>query len=182
MPSSSSASSKPRSRPLTSRPLDILFLFYFVIHIPITLLVDIQPLSPATLHPQPIKQALADYIAVTGDFLMEQKPNNPWFLSILTLELLFQFPFFFVAAHYIWHDRLKEIRTLSIAYCAHVLTTMVPICWEFAVSGKRQTELQRTLVFAVYGPWVLIPLLFLWRLTLGFEKDAPVKEKTKKQA
>ena len=39
------------STPLLSRKLDILYLIFFTIHIPVILLVDIVPLYPAIPHP-----------------------------------------------------------------------------------------------------------------------------------
>ncbi|KAJ3210371.1 Transmembrane protein 97 [Dinochytrium kinnereticum] len=139
---------KSTSRPFSKRPLDLLFLFYFVIHVPITLLIDIQPLSPPTLHPPAIKALMNTYLNISGDFLMATSPT--WFLSILWCELLIQFPFFFYAIHGIWTDS-PHMRVASVAYAGHVLTTMVPILVSFAASGELQTERQR-MTFG-YAAW-----------------------------
>lgn len=53
--------------------------------------------------------------------------NAPlWFKAIITAELLFQLPFFFVAVYGLWYRR-NWLRTPGLLYGAHVCTTLVPI-------------------------------------------------------
>ncbi|KAJ3110030.1 Transmembrane protein 97 [Phlyctochytrium bullatum] len=154
------------SRPFSQRPLDALFFFYFVIHIPITLLIDIQPFLPQDWYPLAVKDALKMHVDLAGDFLMGKPPT--WFASIIACEGLIQFPFFFYAAYGLWKDS-PAIRLPSVAYSAHVLTTMVPIVASFLFSGDLQTPQQRAVSMSIYGPWVVIPLLYFYQMTFGFE-------------
>ena len=77
------------------------------------------------------------------------------------MELLLQVPFFFVAlSAFIW--RRNFIRIPVIVYGAHTATTLVPILAElFEMRGVTST--QRALIVAIYAPYLIMPLLMLWR-------------------
>lgn len=105
-------------RPLTSRPLDLLYMVFFLviiylfvdpshslneprqIHIPNTFLVDVQALYPTHIVPKVISQLPRLYVDFSGDPLIGGAMGYPgfggrdqfaWFHSFLTLELSVSF-------------------------------------------------------------------------------------------
>ena len=68
-----------------------LFLGYFITHIPITILIDLQGAFPE-YYPKPIRNVVLWYVETFGDFLMESGPM--WFRSFLYCKLYY-FTFFF---------------------------------------------------------------------------------------
>ena len=89
-----------------------------------------------------------------------------WFKSVLAAEVVLQLPFFFVAL-YAWLTKATWIRIPTIAYGAHVATTLVPIIGDFlfAQGGPVlfQNTQQRLTLVALYSPYFVIPLLLMWR-------------------
>lgn len=62
---------------LSQRKIDILFLVYFVVHIPTTIFFDCQSLFP-DYYPQALKSIVVDYVAALQDpFVLA---NPPWFV------------------------------------------------------------------------------------------------------
>ena len=106
--------------------------------------------------------------------------NLLWFQSIVTLELLFQLPFFFVALYYLSDASDKSypdsFRTACIAYGAHTATTMAPILATL-VTNSNATMTERMAVTAVYLPYLVFPLWILW--IAATTRRVEVKSKTK---
>ena len=65
----------------------IVFLFYFITHIPITLIVDAQALF-GTYYPASLQSLVSWYTTTLNDRLFIAKPV--WFKSFIIAELLFQ--------------------------------------------------------------------------------------------
>ncbi|RKO93498.1 hypothetical protein BDK51DRAFT_39042 [Blyttiomyces helicus] len=100
------------ARSLISRPLDLVFVFFFVSHIPATILVDGQErktgpafpgglpvLFPATFFPEAVRDALRTWVALSGDPFMTPvsrgEPALAWFTAIVAAEWAVQLPMFF---------------------------------------------------------------------------------------
>ena len=67
------------------------FVAFFLIHIPITILFDIQgTLVPSSVYPEQLQQTTAWYVREFEDFLMGAPPL--WFRSFIFFELFFQLP------------------------------------------------------------------------------------------
>uniref|UniRef100_A0A8C5NPP0 Transmembrane protein 97 n=1 Tax=Junco hyemalis TaxID=40217 RepID=A0A8C5NPP0_JUNHY len=73
-----------------------LFALYFISHIPITALIDLQPLLPAGIAPRAVN-LLQQYAASFRDPLMLQPPE--WFKAFIYCEAFLQLPFFPIAAY-----------------------------------------------------------------------------------
>lgn len=99
--------------PLLKRPLDILFILYFLLHIPITLIVDTQCIFPSTLFPAWAQQLTHDWIRDYDDQLVATKPI--WFQSFIWAELIFHIPYFFVAIYAFTKGQL----TVKHTVCQH---------------------------------------------------------------
>jgi hypothetical protein len=95
-------------------PLRYLFLAYFVSHIPITFCIDGQYFfGQWVTYPSCVYQLLQFHCSHFEDFLMRSPPN--WFSSVLTIECVLQFPFFFVATWSIY-TRKPWVRIPLIVY------------------------------------------------------------------
>ena len=96
-----------------NKVLDAIFIAFFALHIPITLVIDAQVILPPQYYPNWCRELLNMWVEMSGDTLMMQHPL--WFKSLVLSELLFQLPFFFVA---VFAFTYKEdwIRIPSILY------------------------------------------------------------------
>ncbi|KAI8333614.1 transmembrane protein 6/97 [Chlamydoabsidia padenii] len=141
----------------TGRPLDFVFFIFFITHIPITLLLDLQAIYPTWLVPSVLLQANAWYVNLTHDPFMGATSPIYWFQSFVSLEAICQLPFFFVASHGLYYDQ-SFIRLPMIVYGAHVVTTVVPLLGELILNPL---HVNRVMLLAIYSPYFLIPLLIL---------------------
>jgi hypothetical protein len=93
-------------RPLASRPLDILWIAFFALHLSASLLIDSQAFVPRRLVPAPLSRLLQQYLADSRDPLitaaLRRDPSYAWFITALALELCVQCPAF---AAGIWGSR-----------------------------------------------------------------------------
>ena len=131
----------------------VAFLAYFITHIPITLCIDLQGVFHEH-YPVILKELYQWYLVEFNDVVMTSA--RPWLQSFLYAELLFQFPFFFVVIYGLIY-RKNWIRIPSIAYGAHVSTTVLPIILEFAFS-MQMTVHQKAVLLAIYSPYFIFPL------------------------
>ncbi|NWH77852.1 SGMR2 protein, partial [Piaya cayana] len=146
-----------------------LFALYFLSHIPITLLFDLQPLLPAGLCPAALTELLQGYAAAFNDPMMLQPPE--WFKAFIYCEAFLQMPFFPIAAYAFLKGGCKWIRTPAIIYSTHVATTLVPILAHILFHDFSkpedlgpQTLRERLTLLSVYVPYLLIPLLILYTM------------------
>jgi len=149
----------------------VVFLGFFVSHIPATALVDAQAVLPAWVFPGFARDALAWWVTSCGDPLMGARPL--WFRAIVTAEVTLQFPFFFYAIRGLL-ARDDRIRVPCVAYAGHVCTTMVPILAELVWGGHAATASQRALLVAVYLPYLVVPLgllAFMASAAAPFHRD-----------
>jgi hypothetical protein len=135
--------------------LRIVFLFYFITHIPISIVLDYQALL-SEWYPQNLRDFYNWYATSFNDVLMSARPV--WLQSFIFAELFFQGPFFFVAIYALLRKR-AWIRIPGIIYGVHVATTVLPILAEIAFSKKNSLKEKRVL-FCCYSPYFIIPALF----------------------
>uniref|UniRef100_A0A8C2U6I0 Transmembrane protein 97 n=1 Tax=Coturnix japonica TaxID=93934 RepID=A0A8C2U6I0_COTJA len=95
------------------RCLEAAFALYFISHIPITLLIDLQPLLPAGLYPQQVR-LLTWYATTFRDPMMLQPPA--WFKAFIYCEAALQLPFFPVAAYAFLKGRYKHVRMCPVQH------------------------------------------------------------------
>eukprot|EP01038_Epipyxis_sp_PR26KG_P004608 gene4608-6485_t len=150
--------------------LRMVFIIYFVTHIPITLCLDLQALL-GEFYPVSLKDFHLFYVSTYNDPLMRLQPI--WFKSFIFLELIFQLPFFFAASYGLIY-RKNWIRIPSIIYGTHVATTLVPILASFAFGENTINE--KITLASFYLPYLIIPILLVVSMLNG---DPFVKAKTK---
>ncbi|KAF6767156.1 Transmembrane protein 6/97 [Kalmanozyma brasiliensis GHG001] len=176
-----------RRQPLTSRPLDILYLSYFVIHLAASVAIDAQLAYPPysqRLFPEPLRKVLADYLTSSKDpFLLAAargSADHVWFRVLLISEAVFQIPCFVVAIWGLIHD---EKRTYPLMVCYGTLaasSTLQCICSIlFGSDGRNLTSAQITALLQNYVPFCLIPTLLTVDMMLRIMGLLSEKEATK---
>lgn len=109
------------------------------------------------------------YAGEFRDPLVQDPPE--WFQSFVFCELVFQLPFFPIAAYAFFKGSCRWIRTPAIIYSVHTMTTVIPILStllfeDFSVGGGfraqgPETLPERLILVSVYAPYLLIPLILL---------------------
>ncbi|KAG2088013.1 transmembrane protein 6/97 [Suillus discolor] len=162
--------------PITSRPLDLVYFVFFLVHIPATLLIDLQALYPPWLIPYFIRALPRLYIQMSNDPLIgsvlgmlgDSKPFV-WFKTFLAVEALFQFPVFILGARGLWRDS-RSIYVLLLVYAASTTTTTLPCLSVLLATPTTSaqtiankivsvTTFQRSLLLSSYIPFFVIPLI-----------------------
>ncbi|KIL69356.1 hypothetical protein M378DRAFT_184524 [Amanita muscaria Koide BX008] len=170
--------------PLKARPLDLLYFWFFVIHLPTSLLVDAQHFYPAWIVPSFAKSLVQTYLMMSNDPLLGSASGyfGPigdkmvWFNSFVTLELLFQVPVFILGARGLYKGS-RAIYVLILVYGASTFTTLIP-CLAVVLSAPSTSATtiankiisltfeQRLLLLSSYLPFAIIPLMMT--VDMGF--------------
>lgn len=168
------------------RALEIIFFLYFATHIPITLFIDLQALLPEHVYPQQLKDVLRWYSEEFKDPMVVDPPE--WFKSFIFCEAFLQLPFFPIAAYAFLKGGCRWIRTPTILYATHVATTLLPILSHilfYQFPGKPiagpQTSQERWLLFSIYFPYLLVPLLLLLTMLLSSTYNSEGRNTTSKK-
>lgn len=156
--------------PLSKRPYDWLFLAYFALHLPISILVDLQIIFPRSWFPAVLRSTLDDWVRDADDVLTGTRPV--FFQAFVWVELVFHIPYFCFALYAFAKGR-NWIRDVSIIYATAVLLSMVaviPESWDRS-KAPLQTKLMLQSVLAI---WCVLPLLLLQRVWSRNVFDYPV--------
>jgi steroid 5-alpha reductase family enzyme len=171
---------RPAAEPSPMSLFDRFLVVWFVIGIGITYLIDIEQVlvtSPAQYGqpgytpiwpPAPFVHAVHWW--GTWDHLVMARPA--WYRAAIWLEVLVQAPFYALALE-AWARRRDSIRIPAIVY-ATVLLTIMPMILTEQLYGPHATH-HPALILGVYGPYVVMPILILWRVRspLVFPRGAP---------
>ncbi|EJD07293.1 uncharacterized protein FOMMEDRAFT_100463 [Fomitiporia mediterranea MF3/22] len=118
--------------PLKSRPMDIIYFIFFLIHIPATILIDLQVLYPAEFVPKAIAELPKWYLQQYADPIIAGvfDLNGPpalwvWLKSFMVLEAVFQLPVFFIGLYALWTDSFVTY-PLFLIYSASATTSTLP--------------------------------------------------------
>nr|XP_020038087.1 transmembrane protein 97 [Castor canadensis] len=151
------------------RCLEWLLGLYFLSHIPITLFMDLQLLLPPELYPVEFRNLINWYSKEFKDPLVQNPPL--WFQSFVFCELVFQLPFFPIATYAFFKGSCRWIRTPSIIYSVHTMTTLIPILYTLlfedfpkanGFKGQTpETPRERLTLACIYAPYLIIPLILL---------------------
>ncbi|CAL1715502.1 unnamed protein product [Somion occarium] len=186
------------SKPLRSRPLDLLYFAFFAIHIPNTLLVDLQALYPSHLLPGSIANLPKLYVNLSSDPLIGGAmgyfglPDDyVWFKSFLLLEAFFQLPVFVLGLRGLWKGS-RSIYLLLLIYGASTTTTLLPCLAvlfstpitsadTIAAKAVSVTSEQRLLLLSSYIPFLIIPLVMTVDMAFRLHHLAQAAAATEKQ-
>lgn len=89
--------------------IDTLFILYFLVHIPITVLIDSQLFLPSQWFPLALKQMLHQYAVDYGDVVV-MEPQLLWMRAFVGCEIFYQLPLMIVILYGLWNR--KKIETL----------------------------------------------------------------------
>ena len=135
----------------------LVFLAFFISHIPITLLVDGQAFLPREWYPQNLINVV-DWYAVTFKDKLMTHPTEPWFTSLVSIEIVFQLPFFFYAVYSILKNKFGPyFRPLCIVYGASTSTTLVPILASITTDDNTKIA-EKGVLLGFYLPYLIFPL------------------------
>ncbi|CAE6412601.1 hypothetical protein ACGC1H_005463 [Rhizoctonia solani] len=162
-------------RSLNERPLDLIYFLFFVIHIPATLLMDLQAIIPPGTLPSFFQIIPEFYLSISGDPLiagamgLHGAPTQfTWFRTFIMMEGLFQLPVFFLGLYALKKDSLYTPILLTL-YGSHVTTTVIPVLTTTLATpvstSTSDTTLftslnvsQLTILMASYIPFLAVPL------------------------
>jgi len=182
---------KKKKVSIFQRPLDLVFVIFFVTHVPTTLFVDCQCILPAEYFPKACHDLLQFHLDNFKDPLMGTCPA--WLRSIIWCELLLQVPFF-LAATYAFVCSKNWIRLVSpllhmplapfpcaltrtslsvsppsrkpaLMYGIHTATTLVPILGSLWLnSDAKLSDVERLTLTGIYLPYLVMPLLLALKM------------------
>lgn len=146
------------------------YLWYFIVHIPITVFIDSSVVIPPKWQLGAAQRVVNDHIAKQHDFLLSEKPE--WLYWFVLLELVMQLPLFGYFVGKLWNLNQLQVNTdtklktwLRIYGWNASLTTLVCIIVIFQrgyipydVLRTSLTMTQKCQLASVYLPTFLIPL------------------------
>lgn len=152
---------------------DALTYYFFLLHIPITLLVDLSPIYPDSVVfalPRLIRQF---YIATFNDPLLSgQSSPGGWFIGFLSLEGSIQLPICMFIVRKFWSHAEDEIvtRMIILCYSIQVLTTTWG-CLSELCSFSTLSRAQLGQLIAFYAPYLAIPGIMLRTSIVNILRD-----------
>eukprot|EP00117_Sycon_ciliatum_P046437 scpid77509/ scgid33259/ Transmembrane protein 97 len=155
---------------LVWRALDWLFCIFFLVHIPITLLIDLQ-IFTTDFHPKPLVDYAKSWALENGEPFLSPAVAPMWFRTVVAMELLFQVPFFIIAvpAFYSQSPRYNWMRIPCIIYATQAITAILPILAEMLLIDYSKEEIgpktpaQVSGLLVAYLPFLIVPVLLLFR-------------------
>ena len=152
---------------------DAFYLCYFVVHIPITVLIDSCLVVPSEYRHW-VQEAMVNlHIRLNKDFLLQDPPL--WLQVFGLFELLFQLPLFFVAAYKLYYSH-RRVHVLTALYGFNASFTTL-VCLAYVLSTSRDhglTDAEKWNLFFLYLPYLVIPAFMMvdssYRLSLWIRR------------
>lgn len=140
--------------------IDKFYLWYFLVHIPITLLVDASLVIPREYLPSISLKLLELHISTNKDFLLVQLPL--WLQAFGAVELFFQLPLFVIGA-YCLYIKSRAIYPYMLLYGFNASFTtaicIVHVFYDGHTYGLLEAQVKQLIL--VYVPYFAIPFLML---------------------
>lgn len=139
---------------------DTFYYWYFVIHIPITMIMDSTMVIPEQFQPK-WQQALAQFhINTNKDFLLQEMPL--WLQISGTFELLVQLPIFFIAARALKRNCQKVYVIMTVYGFNAFFTTLLCLAYAWRDAPAHGLTFGETAnLLGLYTPYCLIPLFMM---------------------
>ncbi|KAF9895071.1 hypothetical protein FE257_004700 [Aspergillus nanangensis] len=138
---------------LLSRKCDALYLFFFVIHLPIIFLVDTVPLLPSFLVTD-LSHTIRDfYINNYHDKFFQESPPA-WFSVFIVMELFYHTPLSIWAIWALWRDHPLVPANLLVFGVQSFVTSMA--CLAEVWSWTDRTTSQKQTLTSLYAPYVAL--------------------------
>mmetsp|Transcript_5043 Transcript_5043/g.18911 ORF Transcript_5043/g.18911 Transcript_5043/m.18911 type:complete len:165 (-) Transcript_5043:3230-3724(-) len=143
------------------------FFLFFLLHIPISFLLDFQ-----VIFEKYYPQTLIDFnrnawILPYNDLLLQIQPV--WFRAFIFCEILQMVYYVYIVIQW-FRRRWHLCRPISLIFASHVATTMVPIISELLFNSDVYpgSSAKHLTLLSVYGLWCLFPTWWLYRNFVGF--------------
>ncbi|OBA20671.1 hypothetical protein METBIDRAFT_44141 [Metschnikowia bicuspidata var. bicuspidata NRRL YB-4993] len=139
---------------------DRAYFWYFVLHIPITILIDSCLVIPRE-HRHWVQAWMVDFhVRLNKDFLLQNPPL--WLQVFGVFELFFQLPVFFLAAYKLFRGR-RKIHVMLVLYGFNAsFTTLVCLVYVLKTAlNHGLTDGEKWKLFALYLPYLLIPAFMM---------------------
>eukprot|EP01117_Protostelium_nocturnum_P005667 TRINITY_DN2047_c0_g1_i1.p1 TRINITY_DN2047_c0_g1~~TRINITY_DN2047_c0_g1_i1.p1 ORF type:complete len:171 (+),score=53.57 TRINITY_DN2047_c0_g1_i1:67-579(+) len=161
-----------------------LMKWYCLIHIVITVCFDSQTVVPdvggSNWHPKPLQNILREfYVKEYKDPFVIPETAQPWFKSLVWSEVTLQFAYILLGL-YAFSAKKNWIRIPSIIYGTHVATTMFPIYAELFFGKWGLSDAQKTNIFFIYLPYLIIPtylVIYMWLHPTPFPSSSSAPKK-----
>ncbi|KAN0101022.1 Transmembrane protein 6/97 [Tylopilus felleus] len=167
----------PRT-PLSSRPIDLLYFVFFLIHLPASLLLDCQSLYPPSFVPSLISRLPKMYTQLSADPLISgamgytgESTSFIWFKTFLFVEAFFQVPVFVIGMIGLWKDSHStylllliygaSTATTTLPCLAVLLSTPITSAHTIASGAQSITVSQYYLLLSSYLPFFLLPVFMV---------------------
>lgn len=140
--------------------IDTFYFWYFVVHIPITILIDLCLVVPPASRHWVQQLAVKFHIDSNKDFLLQAPPL--WLQYFGAFEMFFQLPLFFIAAYGLY-KRLRKVLVVLIVYGFNAAFT-TGACLTYVVSRAEEHGLsaaEKWKLFGLYVPYLLIPAFMM---------------------
>lgn len=164
---------------------DTLYYWYFLIHIPVTAIIDACIVIPKENRHWVQQVALDFHIAMNKDFLLAHPPL--WLQVFGWFELLVQMPIFVFVPIALRAGSRKVFVVMTIYGFNAFLTTVVCLTYVLDKGEAHGLTVEETWnLAALYAPYVVIPFFMMidsgWRLMrmIETENSTTAKAKTKK--
>lgn len=150
--------------------IDKFYIAYFLMHIPITLIIDSCIIIPEEQRFQFQKQFLEFHISSNKDFLLVSLPL--WLKVFGLFELFVQLPFFAIGA-YMLVKQMKQVYPYMLIYGFNAsfttLVCLVHIFCDYERFGLTTGESYK--LAALYIPYLVIPLVMLVDYSIRINKS-----------
>lgn len=140
---------------------DTFYYWYFLIHIPVTIVMDSTLVVPEQFQYDFQKYLINLHIDYNKDFLSLAPPF--WLKIFVCFELFFQLPVFFLGPYYLRKNSKKILLAMMVYGFNAFATTLVCLVYilrEGALNGLTESETWN--LFAVYSPYFVIPLFMMF--------------------
>lgn len=155
---------------------DTIYYWYFIVHIPITLLIDSCLVIPRDSRHW-IQNLIVDFhVDFNRDFLLKSPPL--WLQVFGAVELFFQLPIFFLAP-WLLRRGSKKVYVLMTVYGFNAsFTTLVCLAYVKTKAEAHGLSIEDMWnLFALYVPYVIIPGFMM--LDCGWRTISLIEAKTK---
>ncbi|OWB73256.1 hypothetical protein B5S31_g2990 [[Candida] boidinii] len=166
--------------------LDKFYFAYFLLHIPITIVIDSTLVIPVSIQHEIQKNFLKFHIEQNKDFLL-QAPLEKWLVMFGLIEMIFQLPFFIICvfnfiknkyqyfSNYIW----PFVLLYGFNACFTTWICLGYVYFFYSEHGLNDSDMKS--LIGVYFPTFLIPFVIMVDYAIRISNKLNESEHIKKE-
>lgn len=140
--------------------LDRIYLWYFIVHIPITILIDSCLVIPRESLLDVQRSIIDFHITTNKDFLLEERPL--WLQVFGFFEMAWQLPFFFYAIRSIRHQDVRSYPFMIVYGLNAFLTSLVCFVYVIVEGPSHFLTIEEVSRLAsLYVPYLILPFVLM---------------------